>query len=272
MKKRRIVFSAVAVFVTIVAVFITRLTISYLMDYERADNIITIGKVEVSLDEGDFPENSIVAVGGTLTKAPTVTNTGINDEYVFLSVAVPKKEVTLLYEDTVTGTSPHNEGEKISNAEKVEIFKVIADGALVTNNGNVDIVPDSSDPKKIVFSFHKGSNSVAGWEYLNTFTDSCSEDYDIYYFGYNKKLLAEGNADQKTTNTLFDKIQLKSFIDEELSGSYENATGDGAKVTVIVKAYGIQADELGIDGLPGNDDFLTNEQLGKILTIVKNKQ
>lgn len=277
MKKRSVFLPTAIIFLVISVILVTHLTISYLMDYERADNIITIGKVDLELSEGSFPESSIISPGGTLTKAPMITNNGINDEYVFLTIAVPKKYVTLLYEKN-EGTE-HKEGEKVAGyPAEVEIFKIIANGETVANGGNVDIIPDSNTPKKVEFSYHKGnsSTSAAGWVYLEKPVIPSginSDGYDVYSFGYNKKLIA-GDDNKKSTITLFDEIRLKSFIDEELSTGYVGENPQGANVDIIVTAYGIQADDLGITGLPSDDSnsIISDENVGKIFTIVKNKQ
>ena len=271
MKKRSVFLPTAIIFLVISVILVTHLTISYLMDYERADNIITIGKVDLELSEGSFPESSIISPGGTLTKAPMITNNGINDEYVFLTIAVPKKTVTLLYESntTIEGTD-HKEGEKINNtAESIEIFKIIANGA------NNSAISDNSPPE-IVFGYNKGDSTaetpVAGWVYLgNTEGTEGENKYTFYSFGYNKKLIA-GDDNKKSTITLFDEIRLKSFIDEELSADYESADSKGANVDIIVTAYGIQADDLGITGLPRGDGIVPNDKIREIFTIVKNKQ
>ncbi len=273
MKKRSVFLPTAIIFLVISVILVTHLTISYLMDYERADNIITIGKVDLELSEGNFPESSIISPGGTLPKAPMITNNGINDEYVFLTVAVPKKKVTLLYEsDTTIGETNHKEGEKINNtAELVEIFKIIANG-----KNKADIT--GNNPPAVVFGYNKGDSTpptpVEGWVYLgNTEGTEGENKYTFYSFGYNKKLIA-GDDNKKSTITLFDEIRLKSFIDEELSTYYKNADSKGANVDIIVTAYGIQADDLGITGLPSDDSnsIISDENVGKIFTIVKNKQ
>lgn len=77
-----------------------------------------------------------------------------------------------------------------------------------------------------------------------------------YFFGYNKKL-----APTDETVTLFDKVQLKSFIDGEVVGASE----------IGVCCYGIQADNLELGGIDLNVDYLDGTRLNGILSIVKNK-
>lgn len=256
MKKHKKILLAAVGLLTVMVLVSLGLTMSFLTDVEVADNIITIGNVNLKLDEGAFEDSKVIAAGGVLPKAPKIINTGSRDEFVFMRVAVPKKNVTLLYEHN-EGT--HKTGEKIDGYPKItEIFKVIADGSNKTDISD-------NDPPDVVFSYNKGSTSADGWVYLkkDTLTEG-GKEFDTYYFGYNKRLISGSDAAKAESVTLFDKIQLKSFIDEQLKD---------ATVDVGIKAYGIQADELNIDGL--NDSFrgnLNDTQVGKVFEIVERKQ
>ena len=272
MKKFKRLLPAAAVSVLLVILLIVGISSAYLWDMEYADNIVTIGKVALVLDEGSYVDSSIVAAGQTLPKAPSITNTGNVDEYVFLSVAVPKKTVTLLYEDTVTGQNGHRKGSKVyGDPREDEIFRMIAEGgntAAIANNDNISKA----------FTYHAGTASVTGWISLDTLTEEKTIDgvkYNVYYFGYNRRLFAKDN---EKTETLFDMIQLKSFIDEELTD--ENR--ENVPVNVKLDSYAIQADKLGIDGLPEggrqlderplDEWLLSKQQLTEIFGIVMRKQ
>ena len=56
------------------------MTLSYLTDTEVADNKITIGSVALEIHEGDYEDSQKIAAGGSLPKAPSIENTGKNDE------------------------------------------------------------------------------------------------------------------------------------------------------------------------------------------------
>ena len=263
-----------------VAVLTLCLTTSYLKDVEQAENVITIGKVSLELTEGGFnPESSyVVAAGGTLDKAPKITNNGKNDEYVFIKLSIPKKPVDLLADkaSTINGTE-YSEGAKITLPDgmtNVELFRTIADGVtggakstLVTYTGKTGYVPPIYEIK-----YNAGDTtddkSIEGWVFLKVVYDrtegtgDAPKTYDDYYFGYNKRLAAvTGTAEKNSTITLFDKIQLKSIIDTTVN---ENQT-------VKVVAYGIQADELGLS-LPAGNTLLSNAQVESVFKIVENKQ
>jgi len=268
-----------------IALFAFSATISYLADYERKDNVITIGNVDIEIDEGEYKDSSTaVAAGSTLPKAPSIKNTGINDTYVFFKVAIPKEKVTLLYEQSETD---HAEGTKYYNMPVTtngsELFKTIANGATATqvsNDGN-DTVLSAPD---VIVGYNKGvcdsgtpENSKEGWVYLGSNQNQTidTKKYDVYYFGYNKKLIpdpktpvAQGEPapvppQDYWTTTLFDQIQLKSFIDEELGRKINT------EVKVLVDAYGIQADDLGITLSEG---ILSDDQVKSVFEIVQRKR
>ena len=269
MKKRPVIIASAVALLSISVLLATRGTVSYLVDAEKADNIVTIGKVDVEISEGDYEDEQIIPAGGIVKKAPQLKNNGYNDEYVFFEVAVPKKNVTLLYESDVEdtnnpGTILHKEGTKLdgyTSPKAAEIFKMIADG------GNKDTVPlpSGSVEYEYIFGYNKGDDSHDGWVYLSK-NDSGS-DYNYYYFGYNKRLEA-GNS----TVTLFDKVQLKSFIDLEIADKSDTEDVNEAEMKVEVKAYGIQSDDLGIEGITnGFTGRLDQLQLTTLLNIVRNK-
>ncbi|MEE5993744.1 MAG: hypothetical protein V3G42_10950 [Oscillospiraceae bacterium] len=81
--------------------------------------------------------------------------------------------------------------------------------------------------------------------------------WDEYVFGYNKKLAAGDK-----TITLFDEVQLKSFIDGKVKDDF----------TIGVYGYGIQAKNLKTTPMVEiTKDTFTKEELTAIYTIVKNK-
>lgn len=70
-------------------------TSAYLTDYAQAVNEFTVGKVEIELDEPDWnpKDHTEVTPNDEMKKNPKVTNTGINDAYVYLQVGIPKADV-----------------------------------------------------------------------------------------------------------------------------------------------------------------------------------
>ena len=300
-KKSKIIIIGSLALSLIIALFAFGATVSYLTDYERKDNVVTIGDVKIEIDEGKYEDSSTVAAGSTLPKAPRIKNKGINDAYVFFRVAIPKKSVTLLYEQNVYDNNnilTYKEGTKYDGFPDAtngsEIFKTIAEGKdteSVKYTGYNSSGTPLTEPSVIV-GYNKGTydnsnnaNSKAGWVYLgseqnkeisgDTSGDTSGQKYDFYWFGYNKKLVptpsdAAANAvppQNYWTTTLFDNIQLKSFIDEELITTGNKK--EDVDVKVLVDAYGIQADNLDITL---NDGILTDDQVKSIFDIVQRKR
>ena len=334
-KKYKVIVPVVAVCLTIAVLLTFRLSLAYLMDAEVKDNIITIGNVNLELTEDKdsshpYEDSKLVAAGDSIVKAPALTNTGTEDEYVFLRIAVPVKNVTLLYEKTETITQEgvptvtHKEGAKVShtaeqshyesdpNSDKKtyeEIYRMIATGESGTPATVADVLATTdTDPKNepcLSFGYNvgkvtgtTGGGSVTtpgtqGWIYLKRELNQeikiknpaepdneVTEHYNVYYFGYNRRLKYDRNQTvQDKTVPLFDRVQLKSFIDEELIPSaYQSTNKSNQDTYILVRAYGIQADSLdravsgddSLDKIP-RDAYLTQTQLQEIFGIVERK-
>lgn len=224
-------------------------TTAYLTDVEIQENIITIGKVSIELDETPFdpdsPDIPVVVPGSRVGKAPRLINDGNKDEFVFVKILVPKAEVTLLYEASEDG---NRKGTPRAEKQMQELCRLIADDThetqAVTGAFDVD------------FTYHNGTTESDGWILLDG-SDFTDENHNVYLFGYNKRLTPTDE-----TITLFDEVQLKSFIDGEVKGETE----------IGVFCYGIQADNL----KPSPSVDLTAARLNKaalqaVYTIVANK-
>ena len=245
MKKRRILIiaAAAAMVVTLVVVGIIR---AYFTEVEVKENKITIGNISINLTEGDFDPDTTYPVvpGSVVNKAPKIANDGNRDEFVFMTVTVPKAQVTLLYE---SGTNKGNPKTNLAENTPQQLFRLVAE----PTDPNTALQVPSVSGRDIDFSC---SNTVDGWVLLAS--DTTGSDYDLYVFGYNKKMLP---ADE--TVTLFDKVQLKSFIDGEKK--------DG--VTIGVKGYGIQADYLRGTNVDFTKAHYSAADLNEIYSIVRNK-
>ena len=289
-KKKRIILPIAAACALVAVVLTFRISFSYLMDAERKDNVITIGNVDVELSEPSYTDSSIVAAGDAPPKNPLLINKGTEDEYVFLRIAVPKKNVTLLYESDIkenetttypkgTPTVKNRDASGKPQASKDEIFRFIAEGDL-TSKVTETAEPKTTEPQ-FDFAYNAGHKSTGdgdkqdteGWVYLYRKIDA-ENDYNYYYFGYNKVLKYDSNQKKPSeTKTLFDRVQLKSFIDEELVSKPD---GESSKIDfppslIKVKGYGVQSDSLEIEDLPGRNEILTKEKLEEIFGIVSRK-
>lgn len=93
-------------------------TMAYLTDYDQAVNEFTVGKVEIELTEPDWKpeENTDITPGQEIDKNPMVTNTGINDAFVYLQVAIPTAEV--ITADVNGNRNPEREQELFTFTKK----------------------------------------------------------------------------------------------------------------------------------------------------------
>ena len=250
---------------------------AYLTDVEVIDNVITIGNIKLTLDEGGYVDKQTLVPGSRLEKAPKLTNEGNKDIYVFMKVVVPKGEVTLLWEENETdaggGVTNLKKGTPRTNPAKQlqELFRFLADASMQVNESPVSLetakvpaseLPNNGDPSYDVdFTYHNPPETPAGegWVLLSAAPDPTpggtldpAVTYtDVFIFGYNKKL-----APTEATLTLFDEVQLKSFIEGEVQSE------SNVDFFVIgVYGYGIQADNLGLS-LAG--PYLTEPELRSI--------
>ena len=198
-------------------------TMMYLTDNDSATNTVTVGEVKIDLTEPNWTDTNNVVPNQELTKDPQVTNTGVNDAIVFMTLQVPVENITLTADDGTKGTKANNE---------LFWFKDTADGAS-THANNFD----------------------SNWIHLDTKDTGAdlSGATRTYVFAYNTAV-----AKDQTTNPLFDKIQVKNFIENEI------AAGKAEKIEL--KSYAIQASnvlESGVD-ITGT---LNTSNLSKIYDI-----
>ena len=202
-------------------------TMAYLSDTETATNTFTVGNVDVELKEPDYPGNDDEKVKNQVPnqetdKNPQVTNTGANDAVVFLTISVPVKTITPVTDDGKKGTK---------GASELFTFKLKSDNAAVHDNHFSGKWVEL--PAKETGTDLKGTTRT-------------------YVFGYKTAV-----APKATTEALFDKIQLKNFLEAEIT--------PGQPLDIDIKAYAIQADNIVSGGSALNTDGdLSADTLGKI--------
>ncbi len=210
------------------------LAVAYFTDYDTKNNVFTVGNVSLELNEEHFTDGQLARADVKLDKDPTVKNTGVNDEFVFLEVKVPKGEITLLGSD----------GKPSAAKSLQELFSFFGGSGAQTVSGSDN------------FAYNSSTSSSDGWVFLEK---TSAEKEDTYVFGYSSAL---SSGDE--TISLFDKFALRKFIEEEIEG--------GTKLKIPVNAYGIQADSLdGVSGLPESGS-LSVQNLRDIFEICRNKQ
>lgn len=227
-----------AVILVLVVILITLMSF---VSYDEVTNRLIAATLNISLQEDNFDhlteeEKAALVPNKRLPKDPKVQNTDKTDAFVFLKVTMPVYYATRVEED----------GTKTESRHRQDAFW------LKTED-------HAADP---FTTFHTKEDS-ADREYwvelpeCETGTDYQS-DTRTYVFGYSVCLRFG-----ETTETLFDYIELKNLIQYEIDPD--------ARLNVEVKAYGIQADHLGIDIEKGTDTIKTvqsEEQLTKVYRMI----
>lgn len=82
---------------------------AYFTDGDTVTNTFTVGKVSLEIEEPGWnpPEN--ITPEQEIEKDPQIVNTGINDEYVFMEVSVPYKNVVTANQDGTKNPSAEKE-------------------------------------------------------------------------------------------------------------------------------------------------------------------
>lgn len=214
-------------------------TVAYLTDKTEATNNFTFGDVKVNTlepawDTTDTDGDGVpdmaedVVPNQQIPKSVQAENVGINDALVFVKITVPLENVTRV-EDNGTAERLPSEGAFGQLDRKLqEVFYFQLEGdSINTENNHFDSNWVNLPEEEIGYSGAGNSE-----EYLDlTDTKIYSGSVRTYVFGYNKRI-AKG---EKTT-TLFDKVQIKNII--------ENEVAPGATKSIKVETYSVQADNI----------------------------
>ena len=188
-------------------------TMAYLTDAEKTANTFTVGKVQVDLEEPNYPGNDSNTVKNlvpnqVVAKDPQVENTGNNASIDFLSVSIPMKKVVLAADDGTKKT-----------AAMTELFQTKS-GTGNFGAGNVNSKWVLVDTK-----YYAGDADKTG-----SATPSDTTTKVIRVYGYNAKLAAGTKS-----ATLFDSVKLVNLVEGQADTSTQN---------IDVKAYAIQATDI----------------------------
>ena len=116
---------------------------AFFTDADGRTNTFTVGKVEQTFDEPNFAPPENITPGEEVTKDPTATNTGINDQYVFMTVRVP-------YSNIVTANA---DGTKNALAE-TELFSYTID----SNWAELGSGQKDADTNTVTHTYYYGQN------------------------------------------------------------------------------------------------------------------
>ncbi len=98
-KKRN--FKKIIAAVALVGCIATGGMFAYLTDVENANNVFTVGNIDIELTEPNWnpDEGKNVVPNEEIEKDPTIKNVGSNSAYVFAEVTIPKANVLIAAQD-----------------------------------------------------------------------------------------------------------------------------------------------------------------------------
>lgn len=222
-------------------------TLAYLTDTEQADNIFTVGHVNLDLEEPNFPGNDDPEVkeqtpNQVTRKDPQIENTGNENMITYMQVSVPTRLLTEVTTDETTGFSV--KGEKMVQPlfylKDLEAPKYQHADSLHTTDNGVDYKWVPLEDYYVDAEGNRVDQPVDGGN-------------RIIFVGYNQSV-----APGAKTDSLFDTVQFKNFIEEEIP--------DGEIQNINIKAYGIQDKDLNL--ADGSDfqahDGMTDAELSDV--------
>lgn len=235
-------------------------TLAYLTDQTEATNTFTFGDVKVNTietkwdptdeDGNGVPDAAEEEVPNQQTpKSVQAENVGINDAIVFVKLTVPLETVTLVTDDGIVQKKP--DGSHDTKLQEIFYFQQEADSINTENNNfNTDWV---NLPEEEVG--YEGAGGSEEYLSINTNYRPYNKTYRTYVFGYNKRI-----AKGELTTTLFDKVQIKNFIENEVEPL--------AKKDVRVETYSIQADNIvDANGAINTEGIIGHDTLKEIYDI-----
>ena len=244
-----IVLSAILLLMMIVGT-----TISYLVRKITADNLFSVATVELTVKEDDYPENEqsrFVVPKSFMPKNPRLVNTGSTSLYAFAKVTVPYEDVVLISDHGENINMPDPSGKK-----ERELFNLFSNDTNCFSGTETEdffsgfTVADTGD-------FTYGHN----WIFISSEEDTVNKTHS-YLFGYHSVLTPENG--HNTTDTIFDKIQLRNVL--------EGLYGDSVTKKITVEAYGLQSEELKGSIAIADPTDLTKPEIISLYTIYRNQE
>lgn len=237
MKKKKLL--ALGMVAALSATAVVGGTLAYFTDTDKADNTFVTGNVKIDLIEnfGDndptTPEKLLPATGSAqvegslkngITKEVSVKNTGSEDAYVRVHIAIP---------------SVLDNGNPEFDAGK--------------NVLHFNFTTDSLGDKKWDWSKTKGEPYTGDWNYYETTVDDIS--YNVYVVTYGTAL----KKDEETPEKAMHQVYLDSHTSNEAIASYIDTLGEDWHILVVAEGAQAAGFENAYDalntafGVPGKD-------------------
>ena len=235
---------AIVLLVALVAALSIGATMAYLTDRDSEVNTFTIGDVSIDLEE-DFEQGATLIPGVDIEKKPTITNTGDNDAWVWLTFAIPSAldvntpgEITGSKDNVIHWNFKAATTEGFVTEEKVQ--KAIAEGFLTDSTLTAEKILAENMTWNVLDSIAEGENVY------QTVIDDV--EYNVYVILYNKAL-----APGESTLPNIEKVYLDAHVDIDPNGDWyhvENGvatklnwnTNTNGAPKIYVSAYAIQTD------------------------------
>lgn len=220
MKKK---ITAIFLCVALVAIAIVGASLAYFTDTDSVDNTFTIGNVKIKIDEVFDEDNAVLVPGKDINKDVYVENTGAQDAYVRVHIAIP---------------AALDDGDPSFNAAR---------NFLHFNFTNESVAPGqwSWIPRMTDGTGYLG-NGAGNWNFYTTTVGDVA--YNVYVVTY-RTILASG---EKTKTQALDKVYLDKSVDatQNEDGTFTYKDNKGNTVTlgkedtikILVKAEGCQAE------------------------------
>lgn len=239
-KTKRVALTATAC--GLVAALGVGASLAYMTDAEQAVNTFTVGNVGIELLEANYPGNDADAVkdlvpNQEVAKDPKIVNRKVNDAVVFMTVDSPMENVSLVSDNGATAAKA---------IQEIFYFKDETDGINAHENNFDNAWTELTDKKMYVKIAANGTETaVAEADLADAFANLTEGDHIVnrYVFAYNTEIQGSSTHDgdaqtvgtNDVTSTLFEKIQLKNILENEIDLMTE---------FIQVRGYAIQADNI----------------------------
>lgn len=237
-------------------------TYAYLTDAEKTENIFTVGNVAIELEEllypgNDSPEVKNIVPNEEIAKNPTVLNNGINDAVAFMTVDSPMEKIHLVGDDGSVAAAA---------VQEIFWFKQSTDDIKThANSFDADWIELPAKEKYYKIAADGTETEVAESALATTYDGLGATERLVkrYVFAYKNEIQGSDTTDadaqtaaNKVTSELFDKVQLKNCLENEIDKMTEK---------IGLRAYAIQSDELlDADGIMFGRNSATQTEAGTL--------
>lgn len=211
---------AIVLLVALVSAISVGATLAYLTDRDSEVNVFTIGDVTIDLEE-KFEQNSTLIPGVKIEKKPTITNTGKNDAWVWLTFAIP------------SALDVNTPGSAVGSNDNVVHwnFRAATTEGYVTQ-AKVQKAIDDKFLTDATLTAEKILAEKMTWDVMNSlgegknvFTQKIDGvDYNVYVLLYNKAL-----KPGETTLPNIEQVYLDANIDIDPNGDWYHVEYGEAK-------------------------------------------